>query len=139
MEEGSAFLSVNPKTAVLEAGMRAYAARKRSMVLRSVVLAVITALLVGVKSPYAAVALFFGVMCGIANALLSMHGNERLLDHRSVASFVLGSVLRIGVFGIVPVEFGIHGPWWTIGICFIGFFTPLALYALDTARTIRTD
>ena len=60
-----------------------------------------------------------------------MRGNERLLDHRSVASFVLGSVLRIGVFGIVPVEFGIHGPWWTIGNYFIGFFTPLSLYALE--------
>jgi len=138
MEEDSAFLSANRSLGAFEIGMRAYADRKRSMALRSAVLAFIAACILAMKSPYAAVALFVGVMCGVMNALLSMRGNERLLDHRSVASFVLGSVLRVGVFGILPVEFGIRGPWWTIGIYFIGFFTPLSLYALDTARTIRT-
>jgi hypothetical protein len=100
----------------------------------SIVSATIAASVLWIQSPYAAVALFVGVVCGIANALLSMWGNERLLDHRSVASFVFGSVLRIGVFGIVSVEFGMHGPAWTIGVYFIGFFTPLGLYALNAAR-----
>jgi hypothetical protein len=139
MEKESAFPSAKREVGALETGMRAYADRKRSMVLWSIVLALVGACALAVKSPYAAVALFVGVMCGVMNALLSMRGNERLLDHRSVASFVFGSVLRVGVFGILPVEFGIRGPWWTIGMYFMGFFAPLSLYALDMARTIRMD
>jgi F0F1-type ATP synthase assembly protein I len=125
------------KSAASEADMHSYQVRKRSMVVRSTILAVVASCTLAVWSPYAAVALFTGAMCGVLNALLSMYGNERLLDHRSIASFVFGSVLRIGIFGIVPVEFGLHGPWWTIGVCFIGFFTPLSLYALEYARTVH--
>jgi hypothetical protein len=47
-------------------------------------------------------------------------------------------VLRILVFGIVPVEFGLHGPWWSMATYFVGFFTPLALYAVIVARGLRT-
>lgn len=139
MEEDSDFPSANRGIGALEIGLRAYADRKRSMALKSIVLAFVAACVLAMRSPYAAVALFVGVICGVMNALLSMRGNERLLDHRSVASFVFGSVLRVGVFGILSVEFGIRGPWWTIGMYFMGFFTPLSLYAFDTARTIRTD
>ena len=90
-------------------------------------------------SPVAAAAEVFGTVCGVLNALLSMRSNERLGDHRSVAAFVLSSVLRIGVFGIVPVAFALHGPWWTMATYFTGFFTPLGVYALIAARTIRMD
>lgn len=69
------------------------------------------------------------------NALLSMRANERLLDHRSVSSFVTTAVLRIGVFGTLPVEFALHGPWWTMGVYFLGFFLPLGLYAGTVNRT----
>jgi hypothetical protein len=120
----------------MDAEMRAYAARKRSMAMWSMLLAGFAILALWGKSPYVAVALFSGILCGLLNALLSMWGNERLLDHRSVASFVLGSVLRMSVFGIVPVEFALHGPLWTMGIYFIGFFTPFGLYTLHTARTL---
>jgi len=90
-------------------------------------------------SPVAAAAEVFGTVCGLLNALLSMRSNERLGDHRSVGTFVFSSVLRIGVFGIVPVAFALHGPWWTMATYFIGFFTPLAAYAILAAGTIRTD
>jgi hypothetical protein len=100
--------------------------------------AVLAGLAVWAKSPVAAVALVVGTGCGLANALLTMRGNERLVDHRSVSTFVISSTLRIGVFGIVPVEFAQHGPWWTMGTYFVGFFTPLALYAAIVARAVRT-
>ncbi len=90
-------------------------------------------------SPLAAVALVCGTCCGLANALLSMRGNERLVEHRSVSSFVSSSILRIAVFGIVPVEFALHGPAWSMAAYFLGFFTPLALYAVIVGRSVRTD
>ncbi len=118
--------------------LRAYFNRKRPMAVWSIVFALLAGLVVATKSPIAGIALVFGTGCGIANALLSMRGNERLLDHRSVSSFVFSSILRIGVFGIVPVEFALHGPWWSMGAYFIGFFTPLALYTGLVARAVRT-
>jgi len=139
LQEGSVTANLNPRSAISEAALRAYSLRKRSMVVESIVLAAVAACVIAMRSHIAAVALATGALCGIANALLSMRGNERLLDHRSVASFVFGSVLRIGVFGIVPVEFGLHAPAWAMGIYFVGFFMPLALYAVNFARTLRTD
>lgn len=121
-----------------EADLRAYYDRKRPMAVWSVAFAVCAALVLATKSPVAGLALAFGTACGIANALLSMRGNERLADHRSVAAFVLSSIVRIAVFGIVPVEFALHGPAWTIAAYFAGFFTPLALYAVLVARAVRT-
>ncbi len=118
--------------------LRAYFNRKRPMAVWSIVFALLAGLVIATKSPIAGIALVFGTGCGIANALLTMRGNERLVDHRSVASFVFSSILRIGVFGIVPVEFALHGPWWTMAAYFVGFFTPLALYTVLVARSVRT-
>jgi hypothetical protein len=98
------------------------------MTVWSVVFAVLVGLVVATKSPLGAIALVFGTGCGLANAFLTMRGNERLLDHKSVSTFVISSILRIAVFGIVPVEFALHGPLWTMAAYFIGFFTPFALY-----------
>jgi hypothetical protein len=136
-EQGSRRTGPNSEAATA-AGLRAYLARKRSMVVWSLVVAAPASLVVAAGSPVAAVALVLGTACGIVNALLSMRGNERLIDHRSVGVFVLGSVLRIVVFGIVPVEFALHGPWWTLVTYFIGFFTPLAVYAVSVGRETRT-
>jgi len=108
------------------------------MAVWSIVFALLAGLVVATKSPIAGIALVFGTGCGIANALFSMRGNERLVDHRSVASFVFSSIVRIGVFGIVPVEFALYGPWWAMAAYFIGFFTPLALYTMLVARAVRT-
>ena len=104
----------------------------------SLALALPAALLIVPASPVAAVALMAGAVCGLLNAYLSMRSNERLLDHRSVGTFGISSVLRILVFGIVPVEFAQHGPWWTMATYFVGFFTPLALYVAIVARAVRT-
>lgn len=95
------------------------------------------AVAVAMWSPYSAVALGTGGVCGVLNALLVMRANERLIDHHSVPLFVLGGLLRICVFGLVPVEFALHGPWWTIGAYFAAFFTPLATYWVLTARAVR--
>ncbi len=86
----------------------------------------------------AGLALVAGAVCGVANALLSMFGNERLADQRSVPIFAISSILRLCVFAIVPVEFALHGPPWTMAVYFIGFFTPLALYAFLVGRALRT-
>jgi len=67
-----------------------------------------------------------------------MRGNERLADHRNASIFVLSSILRIGVFGIIPVGFALHGSGWTMAAYFLGFFTPLALYTILVARAVRT-
>jgi len=137
-EEGSPPANPNSGSAVPEAELRAYYARKRPMVVWSLALALPLGLVIAVASPIAAIAEVFGTACGVANALLSMRGNERLAGHRSAGSFVLSSVLRILVFGIVPVEFSLHGPWWSMATYFVGFFTPLALYAVILARGFRT-
>lgn len=79
-------------------------------------------------SAWYALAVLVGGIAGIANVLLSMHGNERLLDRRNVVAFVLSSFVRIGLFGIVPVVLAVRKPSvWTLGWYFIGFFMPLAL------------
>jgi hypothetical protein len=136
-EEGSRLVGPNSEAAT-EVGLQAYYARKRSMVVWSLILALPASLAAAAGSPVAAVALVSGTVCGIVNALLSMRGNERLVDHRSVGFFVFGSILRILVFGIVPVEFALHGPWWTLLTYFIGFFTPLAVYAVSVGREAPT-
>lgn len=121
-----------------EAELRAYYGRKLPMAVLSMLFGISAGLVVATRSPIAGIALVFGTLCGIANAFLTMRGTERLVDHRSVSSFVFSSILRIGVFGIVPVEFALHGPWWSMGAYFIGFFTPLALYTVLVARAVRT-
>ncbi len=119
--------------------MRAYIVRRRSMVGWSLLLGTGAGVAVWAFSPIGAVSLVAGTLCGLANALLVMRGNERLLDHGSVSTFVFSSVLRIFVFGIVPVEFCLHGPWWTMATYFGGFFSPLALYAVLVGRGLRTE
>jgi hypothetical protein len=123
---------------VSEVELRAYFDRKRPMALWSVGLAVLFGAAIATKSPIGAVALLFGTGCGLANAFLSMRSNERLAEHRSAPIYILSSMLRIGVFGILPVEFALHGPAWTMGAYFLGFFTPLALYTIFVARAVRT-
>jgi hypothetical protein len=119
--------------------LSAYYARKRATAIWSVAVTIVAGAALGPVSPIAAIAEVFGTFCGILNALLSMRANERLADHRRVGAFVLSSVLRIAVFGIVPVEFALHGPWWTMATYFFGFFTPLAVYAALVSRKLHPD
>ena len=117
-----------------EADLAAYRALKRSASARSLVIAAAVALLAFYWLPVPALALAAGGVCGVFNTLLTTGTTERLLDSRNVGLFVLSSFLRIGLFGIVPVAFAARGPWWSMAWYFAGFFLPLALFAIGSAK-----
>jgi hypothetical protein len=75
-----------------------------------------------------------GGCCGVDNALLTMWSGERLVERRRVGAFVLSSLLRIALFGIVPVAFAVVGPWWSMAWYFAGFFLPLGIFAYAARR-----
>lgn len=105
-----------------------YYGLKRKTAVWTAVLAPGLALPLVFWQPWYAFALAAGGVAGVLNTLLSMHGNERLLERRSVAAFVLSSFVRIGLFGIVPGVLAVEKPsLWTLGCYFVGFFMPLAL------------
>jgi hypothetical protein len=107
-----------------------YEKLKRAVGLGTLLVVALPALPLAAWYPGFALALVIGGAAGVANTLLSMHGNERLLERRNVAAFVLSSFVRIGLFGIVPVVLALRVPsLWTLGCYFAGFFTPLALSA----------
>lgn len=107
-----------------------YERLKRVAGLGTLLVVALPALVLAVWYPWFALALAAGAVAGVANTLLSMHGNEKLLERRSVAAFVLSSFVRIGLFGIVPVVLALRVPsLWTLGCYFAGFFTPLAISA----------
>lgn len=116
------------------ADLAIYREFKRTVALRSVLVAAPVALVLVLWFPRPALALGIGVLCGIANMFLGMYGNERLVEVRNVGVFVLSSFLRLGLFGIVAAALAIWGPWWSFGPYFAGFFLPLALYALGVTR-----
>jgi hypothetical protein len=116
------------------ADLAAFYALKRSVVVWSLLVVVILGLAAARWVPNPALALVAGGVCGAINSWLTVRGSERLLEKRSVGSFVLSSFLRIGVFGIVPVAFVALGPWWSIAWYFAGFFLPLAMFALGASR-----
>jgi hypothetical protein len=105
-----------------------YEKMRRAAVLGTLLVVALPALPLAFWHPWFALALGVGGIAGIANTLLSMYGNERLLERRNVAAFVLSSFVRIGLFGIVPVVLAVRAPsFWTLALYFAGFFTPLAI------------
>lgn len=115
-----------------------YRKLKRRASVGSLIVVAISALPLAVWYPWFALALGVGGVAGVGNALLSMAGNERLLERRNVPVFVLSSFLRLGLFGIVPVVLALRvSSLWTLGCYFIGFFTPLALYGLGLSSAYR--
>lgn len=105
------------------------------MALGTLLAVALAAGVLAVWSPTFALVLLAGGAAGIANALLSMLGNERLLDRRNIAAFVLSSFLRLCLFGIVPVALALRfQSLWTLTWFFIGFFTPLGLYGVLLRR-----
>lgn len=120
-----------------EADLAAYRALKRSASARALVIAAVVALLTFGWLPVPALALAAGGLCGAFNTLLTTVTTERLLDSRNVGLFVLSSFLRIGLFGIVPVAFAAHGPWWSMAWYFAGFFLPLAMFAIGARRAFE--
>lgn len=80
--------------------------------------------------PLPSLALAAGGLCGILNAMLTARGVERLGRSRSASGFVISSLFRLALFGIVPVAFAAVGPWWSMAWYFAGFFLPTAAYAV---------
>jgi hypothetical protein len=107
---------------------------KRSTVLWTLLIVVVAGLCAVRWYPIPALALLAGGCCGVANALLTMRSGERLVERRSVGVFVLSSLLRIGLFGIVPVAFAVAGPWWSMAWYFAGFFLPLGIFGYAARR-----
>ena len=105
-----------------------YEQMKRAAVLGTLLVVALPVVFLALWRPWFALALGVGGLAGMANTLLTTHGNERLLERRNVAAFVLSSFVRIGLFGIVPVVLAVRAPsFWTLALYFAGFFTPLAV------------
>lgn len=119
-------------------GLELYERLRRGMLIGTVGVVVTGAALLAVWRPYFGLVLLAGGGAGILNALLSMYGNQRLLERRNIPVFVLSSFLRLCLFGIVPVALALRVPsLWTLAWYFIGFFTPLGLYGLLLHRALR--
>jgi multisubunit Na+/H+ antiporter MnhB subunit len=111
-----------------------YQRLKRSAALGTLLIVTIVGLLALRWLFHPALALVAGGCCGVFNALLVMRSGERLVERRSTGVFVLSSLLRIGLFGIVPVTFAVAGPWWSMAWYFAGFFLPLGIFAYAAQR-----
>jgi hypothetical protein len=117
----------------------AYHARKRLVTVRTSLFLAPLVVLATARNPVAGLQLALGGGLGVLNMLAMMRANERLLDGRSNrAIFALNAQLRIFAVGILPVAIAVRlGSFPTIGLYVIGFFTPLALYAIAYHRTVR--
>lgn len=130
----------NNDPADLDIAQATYAAMKRLICARSLIFAFPLAGVVAVKAPFLGLEVALGGICGNLNMFLMMHGNEKLVDgRRSKGIYVVSSLLRILVFGAVPVFSFVNGPWWAMGLYFAGFFSPLLLYALELNRVYRRE
>jgi hypothetical protein len=139
VEEGGLDNGHNRAGADAAAELLAYHARKRLISVRtSLILAPLVAIATW-RDPVAGLELALGGVLGVLNMLAVMRANERLLEGRTNrAIFALNGQVRIFAVGILPVAVAFRfGEYWTIGLYFVGFFAPLALYALAYRRTIR--
>jgi hypothetical protein len=121
------------------AALQAYRARKRLVTVRTSIFLAPLVVLATARNPAAGLQLALGGLVGVLNMLGTMRANERLLEGRSNrAMFALNAQLRIFAVGILPVAIAVRlGSFWSIGLYVIGFFTPLALYAIAYHRTVR--
>ncbi len=134
-EEGSRSADPKPQPADATIGLRVYFARKKTVCVRTLFLILPIAAIVAVRAPIFGFDLIVGCACGVGNMLVTMRGNERLLSGgHSLRGYMATSVLRVVAVGAVPVMLAVHGPWWSMGLYFAGFFTPLALYAVESQR-----
>jgi hypothetical protein len=139
VEEGRLSNGHNKGGADPTAELQAYHARKRLVSVRTSLFLAPLVALAFVRNPVAGLELALGGVLGVLNMLAVMRGNERLLEGRSSrAIFALNAQVRIFAVGILPVAVALRfGQFWTIGLYFAGFFTPLALYAMAYRRSIR--
>jgi hypothetical protein len=119
------------------ADVATYVALKKSVAIRTLIVAALGAIIAIPWLPLLSLALLVGAACGIGNMLLTMRGNELVLDSGRVGAFAISSFLRLGLFGIVAASLTVRGPWWSLGPFFVGFFLPLALYATGAWRAFR--
>jgi hypothetical protein len=139
VEEGSSVADDNRPSAEPEVDVRAYFTRKRSTAVRSACVIFPISAAAAIWSPMLGFDLALGGTCGVANMLLSMRNNERLLlGGRSRNAYGLSNTVRIFVVGLVPVLGAAHHPWWYMLIAIAGFFAPLVLYSLELRRELST-
>jgi len=137
-EEGWLPGYANTTSADVEAELRAYFARKRSVSVGASIFLLIVSACVAVRWPLLGLDLAVGGICGVLNILLVMRNNERLVDgRRSRAFYVASNMVRILAVGATAVIVAYRGPWWAMGIYFAGFFTPLAWYAIGLQRSFQ--
>ena len=139
VEEGTLRDEPNGSGADPTAELQAYHARKRLISVRTSIFLVPLVAIAALRSPVAGLELALGGVLGVLNMLATMRGNERLVEGRqSRAIFALSAQIRIFAVGILPVAVALRlGQFWTIGLYFAGFFTPLTLYAIELRRSIR--
>ena len=87
---------------------------------------------------YAVVALVAGYLCGLLNLWLLAESARRLVDGGNGRAFVLSSFARLLVFGTVAVVFAATGPWWSLGLYIVAFFTPFVLRVFGRADDTST-
>jgi hypothetical protein len=139
VEQGTQKAGDNRPSAGPEVHLRAYFARKRLVGVRSALVIVPVAGCLTLWSPRLGVDLAVGGICGVANMLLIMHNNERLLETgRSLRAYGLRNTLRIVIVCLVPVFAATHDPWWYMLVALAGLFAPLALYSFAFRREIST-
>lgn len=121
------------------ASLRAYVARKRLISVRTSLFLAPLVVLATVRNPIAGLQLALGGVVGVLNMLAVMHAGERLLEgRRRRAIHALNAQIRIFAVGIIPVAVAFRfGEFWTVGLYLAGFFTPLALYAIEYRRSIQ--
>jgi hypothetical protein len=138
VEEGTFPGEPNTTSGDSDSALRSYFARKRTISLRSSLFLIGVSALVAVVSPKLGLDLAVGGVLGVANILLVMRNNERLVDgRRSRGIFAASNMVRIFVVAAIPVMLAIHSPWWSMGVYFAGFFTPLAWYSVELQRWYR--
>jgi hypothetical protein len=122
-----------------EAFLRSYHDRKRPMALWSAALALFFGAALLGWSPVAALAVLAGTACGLVNAFVSMRANEGLAAPHGTLVFVISSIVRLVLFGIILAAFGTNAPVWSMLFFLGGFFTPLTLYGFIVSRAFRTE
>lgn len=128
VREGSAEIGDN------ERGADPAAAVRRAVIRSSSLLALI-AVLTAIRAPILGFDLAIGGAAGMANALLILRNNERLLNgRRSRGVYGVNAVARVFGVGALPSIAGFIGPPWALAISYAGFFTPLVWYALEQQR-----
>jgi hypothetical protein len=137
VEEGSIPGDGNRQSAAMGLALLAYFARKRTVGVRSAIFITVVAAFASIFGGKLGLDVLLGGACGIANMLLVMQHNETLLDRgRGVLLHVARGRFRMIGFAALAAVVTIWSPWWAMGLYFIGFFAPLALYAFQLRSEI---